>query len=187
MKRLVWFVLAVVAVIGTASWLIVITPPSVPSRSLDFTLQPLSFSNGFPRTCSVVLSNVSDFPVAIYGGFKAPWFDIAYLTNGVWQHDYVKTLDRGYSTLPPHTVNKSTIEVPDGATSLKVGLPFTCLTWRGRIAWSIAGSSFSDVLKPVTAFLMRQDERRRSKTEWSDEYHLPQTNNNGINAAPANR
>ena len=160
-------------------------PSGPPPRSLAFTISSISLSNGF-RTCNVVVSNVSDYSVEAGGGSDTLWFEIAYLTNEVWQYSHVHTVDGGLAYMAAHSAErKNLIKIPDTATALKVGLNFTSLTWRGQLAFRIAGGPFGGrVLRTVTGFLLLQDEKRRTKTEWSDEFHLVETNSVTANAAP---
>jgi hypothetical protein len=115
-------------------------------------------------------------PVQFYGGYKAPWFDIAYRSNGDWQVEHVRTFDQGYVVLAPHEVKSYAIEIPEAAGAFKLGLSFISLTTRGRIAWFIGTHSGCQVLKPVARFLSAQDQKQRSITEWSDVYELSVTN-----------
>jgi hypothetical protein len=76
-----------------------------------------------------------------------------------------------WGLLPPHDAIVTTVKVPAGVTSFKFGLSFTSLTWRGDLAWRLLDVSFD--CRPIIGFLLRQDEKTRSKTEWSEEYFAP--------------
>jgi hypothetical protein len=151
--------------------LIVATPPPFRARCLQFTLSQVP-SNTVPAlSCSVAVSNLSDSPVLYAGGFNKLWLRVAYSTNGIWHYTRVWTPGGGNGVLPPHTEIKDTVEVPLGATAVKLGLPITSLTWRGRFAWYVVGHC-PEALYPVARLFMAPDERRRSRTEWSREYSV---------------
>jgi hypothetical protein len=183
MKKLVLRIAATLAVVCSAAWLFVRLPSAAPPKVLEFAMGQVFFSNGIPRSCSVVLSNTSGDPISYYGGVRGPWFDMAYLTNDVWQHCSVRTVAGGDGVTQAHEATESIVEIPDGATAVKFGLHFTSLTWRGRLAWGMVGSPVRDVLRPVAGFLLHQDEKGRSKTEWSEEYPLVDTNGISTNAS----
>lgn len=149
--------------------LIVATPPPSQSRCLQFTVSQGPSNSAANPSCSVAVSNVSDSPVLYAGGFNKIWLEVAYRTNGVWQNTRVWTPGGGNGVLPPHAGIKDTVEVPFGATAVRVGLPITSLTWRGRFAWYVVGHC-PEALYPVARLFMAPDERRRSGTEWSNDY-----------------
>jgi hypothetical protein len=183
MKRIASAAVAVVLICLAVS-LLLNSNQRVSSRCLVFTNGPILYSNGHPRSCSVTVSNATDSVLQFAGGFNKFWFQIDYVDNGVWQRSYVRTPGGDDGLLPPHKALRDTIDVPEGTEALRVGLEITSLTWRGRLAWLIAGSSFGKFLKPVAGFLLVRDERNRSKTEWSDVYHLASTNNVNIMRHP---
>ena len=167
MKKITLIVLVLLAIV-VACWLVVINPHPAPPKSIDFTIGPTYFSNGFPQKVSVVISNASDYSVLYYGGFGIPHFDLAYLTNGIWGHDFVWTPGGGPGVLLPHNIVTSSIEVPSGATTFKVGLDYASLTWRGKIAWFFGGHY--PMFGREAGLFLHQDVKKRSKTEWSNEY-----------------
>ena len=157
-------------------WMVLITPSSAPSKCIDFSFVQTPSSNGIRKLITITLSNCSDNTVEYYGGEKSPWYQIAYESNGVLCHTSVSSIDRGYGRLHSHDAIKSGLNLPIAASSVKVGLSITSLTWRGNTAWSLVGDRFDWVQRPVVGFLLRQDEKYRTKTEWSKEYLLIETN-----------
>ena len=121
----------------------------------------------------VLVSNSSSYPVEYAKGFNKFWFEIAYLSNGVWQTFEVRTPGVGSWLLAPHGLVTDTIKVPEAASVFKVGLHITSLTWRGRFAFRMSGSRFNGFFGPLLGFLLVQDEERRSNMEWSDEQESP--------------
>jgi hypothetical protein len=108
-----------------------------------------------------------------YGeGFNKILFEIAYISNGVWQPYQVWTPGREDRLLAPHEVVNDSIHVPGDDDLFKVGLHITTLTWRGRLALRLSESRISRYLKPLTGFLIVQDEKKRSTVEWSEVHNV---------------
>jgi hypothetical protein len=171
MKRKL-FIAASFVIIGAALCRVLCFPTPLSSRCLDFKVAARLPVQKAPRTFFVVVSNASDCTAEYGAGFNKVWFSIAYLTNGVWQTDVVYTPGGGPALLKAHDTRRDNIVVPENATAFKVGLSVTSLTWRGRFAWVIAGSRFSELLKPLSRSLHVRDQKNRSTIEWSDEYPL---------------
>ena len=167
-QRLIGFVL----VAGTALAIVVLYSPPPPLKSIEFTVQLLPATNGFSQHCGVMVSNTLDSLVvcAFAEGFKAPALQTAYLTNGIWcLAEGRHSLGGGGGVFRPHQLIACTVEVPAGATAMKVGLFVTPLSWRGRLGWEIITHRELGVLDPLGRFLLEQDtgSPRRSRTEWS--------------------
>lgn len=150
-------------------WFLVTTPPLPPARSLVLEVAPLPSDDRVSRGCSLLVSNTSEYPVEYAKGFNKVWVQIAYKSNGVWETHEVRTPGVGSFLLAPRAVLKDNFKVPETATAFKVGLHMTSLTWRGRFAFRMSGSKTSRQLAPLMGFLLVQDEKKRSTTEWSDE------------------
>lgn len=164
-------VVAAVFFVVVVLWLLLTNPPSsISGKILSFTLTPLMSSNSTPRLCSVVIANTSGSPVMFAGGFNKAWLQIDYLTTNGWRSDQIRTPGGGNGVLQPNQQLTNTVEVPEAASKLRVGLPVTSLTWRGRLAWRVAGNRSVEVLMPLAGFLLRQDEKARSRTDWSGDY-----------------
>jgi hypothetical protein len=138
----------------------------MPSRWTTCTIEPMSTA-GSVRVCSVTVSNTTDSDLLCSGGFNKLWFEVRYSTNGAWQQLHIRTPGGGNCLIAPHRVLCSTIEVPQQTQALNVGLDITNLSWRGRLGWWIAGGPCRGLLKPLVGFLVSQDERNRSRMEWS--------------------
>jgi hypothetical protein len=168
-QKSIWILLLTLGC-GLIFWLTLTDPPSIPARSLEFIIAPSVSSSELNKTISITLSNCSDCPVMYRGGIKSPWYEISYVSNGVACESSLQTVDGGPGKLPPHTLLRSEINIPEGASVLKIGLTFTSLTWRGRVAWATVGGSFESLRGPLARFLASGDIKTRSKIEWSDEY-----------------
>lgn len=160
---------AAVAVLAVAFVAFVARPPALQSTCLRFTLSQTSSNTDSGGSCLVVVSNSSESPVLYAGGFNKTWFRVGYVTNGEWQYTRVWTPGGGPGVMPPHSAINEVVQFPKGATAVKIGLPITALTWRGRFGWYIVGNC-PEVLRPVAGLFLAQDERSRSTTEWSSEY-----------------
>jgi hypothetical protein len=150
-------------------WLVVKNPPPPPARSLVFTTGLISRrSDGSIYT--VTVSNTTANTVEYNEGFHTVWFTIAFLSNGQWQTTNLTTPGSELALLPPHGIAQNPILVPEGASSFKVGLLTTSLSWRGEFAWSIVQSRYFYGLRGLTTPLfLVPDERSRTVMEWSDE------------------
>ena len=153
-------------------WFLATNPPLPPVRSIVLEVAPLPSSDSVSRGCALLVSNASNYSVEYAKGFNKIWVEIAYVSNDVWQTHEVRTPGVGSFLLAPRAVIKDTIKVPETATVFKVGLHITSLTWRGRFAFRMSGSAISGRLAPLTGFLLVQDEKKRSRTEWSDEQNV---------------
>jgi len=166
-------VLAILGVMGIISWWIISSPPSPPLKSIDFKIIPVLSTNTFSRQYLVTVSNASEYPLQYTGDGKKLWFHIAFASNNIPRNEYRRT-DFGYTGLfAPHEVKTDFVSIPVEVKKFKIGIEIISLTWRGKLAWQSIGSRFSDALRPLTLYLIQQDEKRRSKTEWSDDYVLP--------------
>lgn len=171
--RCVVFLLTVVAGFSCVlGWFLVTNPPLPPLRSIVLEITPLPSSDNVSRGCALAVSNASNYPVEYAKGFNKIWVDIAYVSNGVWQTHEVRTPGVGSFLLAPHAVIKDTIKVPEAATVFKVGLHSTSLTWRGRFAFRMSGSQIGRHLAPLMGFLLVQDEKKRSRAEWTEEQNV---------------
>jgi hypothetical protein len=175
LKGIVYSVALICLTLGFL-WLAACIPSSAKSEHLNIHITAGSTDRIGNVVCSVVVSNASLYPANFRGGFGVPWFDIAYFTNNLWRSTHVWTPGGGDGILGPHEAMCSVVHVPNGASAVKVGLTFTSLTWRGRVAWWTSARSFSDILRPVTVFLWHQDKKWRSKVDWSNEFNLLNTN-----------
>lgn len=132
--------------------------------SQGFVMSAVEDSNGWSRLCNVTISNRSNFPLLIYAGEGGLWFQVKYLTNGIWQEYSARTIDGGPGMFPPHHLDKNNeFEIPNGATAVKIGLPFAVNTWNTI-------SSRRGIPGFIKKFFLRQDFEAHSKVEWSDEY-----------------
>jgi hypothetical protein len=129
-----------------------------------FLLYAIQSSNGWSRLCNVVVSNISNSPLGIEGGYSTLWFQVAYLTNGSWNEYSTRTVDGGPGLIFPHNVITNSFEIPDGTTELKIGLPLVYCTWRSMAAWKYSLPS------SIKQFLLAQDENKGSRIEWSSKY-----------------
>jgi hypothetical protein len=173
-RECIWMLIGILGC-GLTLWLILTNPFAVPARSISFLIKPSMNGNGLGKTISITVSNCSDCPIQYDGGADTPWYRIAYVSNNVLCDTFIRTVDAGHNKLPPYAVKQSELEIPKGATTLRVGLSFTSLSWRGRLGWSMIRHSFGPLCDPIIGFLVGQDVKKRSKTEWSGEY-LCQTN-----------
>jgi len=172
-KRHVVFTLIVVAGFSSAlGWFLATNPPLPPARSIILEVAHLPSSDSVSRRCTILVSNASNYSVEYAEGFNKIWFEIAYVSNGVWQTYEVRTPGVGSFLLAPHAVVKDTVKVPETTSVFKVGLHITSLTWRGRFAFRMFGSKIGRHLGPLMGFLLVQDEKKRSRTEWSDEQNV---------------
>ncbi len=158
---------AFVAVFLLSILLLSIGPSSDVPRTFAFSLEPSSSNTNSNQDCDIVVSNISSFPAEISRGSDTLWFTLSCRTNGTWNEHSTRTVDGGMGVIPPHTSVKSTVQIPSGIDAIKVGLNFTSLTWRGRIACGIIGD-YPEFCWPAAGFLLRQDEKKRSGIEWSD-------------------
>lgn len=158
-------------------------PSAVTSRPISLKVTPILSSNDGPRRFSVAVSNLSDSTLQFVGSARHVRFAIKYLTNGTWGTSNVLIFSGGPGLLAPHDTLSDTINVPPDATAFTVGLDVTSLTWRGRLAWSLLGSRFETSLHPIMAHLIAQDEKYRSRTEWSEEFAIGEITTPS-NAAP---
>jgi hypothetical protein len=165
------FVATVATVVGflcVFGWSLVKTPSLPPARSLVLDVEPIPSDDNISRRCALLVSNISEFPVEYAEGFNKLWVEITYKSNGVWITHEVRTPGVGSFLLAPHAVLRDTFNVPETATVFKVGLHITSLTWRGRFAFRMSRSKTSRHLSPLIGFLLVQDEKNRSTTEWSE-------------------
>ena len=170
MKRLLLFIVLLLFGCLSVSLLLISANP-VPAKCLMFSLsnQP---TGGSPRLLSVTVSNATDSVLEYPTGLTQVWFQVGYATNVVWQIFHIRTVDSGDGLLQPHQVMHSQVEVPEATDAVKVGLRFTSLTWRGRLAWDLALSPAYRLVRPLTGVLSAHDARHRSKSEWSSEYRV---------------
>ena len=175
MKKVVLITLILVVVVGIFG-VVLLNPPSMPPKSLAFTIKSTRSSNNSPTTISVLLSNASQYPVLFKAGSDQPWFRIAYLSNGVWTQSSLRTPDGGERILRTGESAASMIEVPESAGAVRVGLSITSLTWRGRVAWWLLVNQSQTVFGLVESFLASIEERRRSTNEWSNIFVIAPSN-----------
>lgn len=159
-------------VLFALGWLVAVNPPLPPARSLVLKIVPRRSGNGVSRECTLLVSNSSSFAVEYAKGFNRIWVDLAYTSNDVWQTYEVRTPGVESCLLVPHAVMTNSIIVPENATAFKVGLYVTSLTWRGQLAFRMSYGAISRYLRRLTGLLLVQDEKRRSREEWSDEQNV---------------
>jgi hypothetical protein len=155
--------------LGTIVWLVIISPPARPQKSIDISVTELSVISGIGRVCTVQLSNVSNCHVQFAGGFGRTWYETEFLTNGTWEYGKVRTPGGGDQVLKPCQAITEIVEVPEGIYELRIGLSITSLTWRGQTAWHLY-KHFPAWFRPLRGYLLVQDERKRSTVEWSGRY-----------------
>jgi hypothetical protein len=156
-------------VLCVALFWLVVTPSTNTTKSLAITIESQLVLEESNKICSVLISNASDLNVQYAGGFGKAWLETAFRADGDWNHGQIRTPGGGVAILLPHETLVEKVEVPEEVAELRIGLSITCLTWRGRLGWRIA-SSLPEVFRPLSGFLLIQDERKRSTTEWSEAY-----------------
>jgi hypothetical protein len=170
MRRvLVFAICVVVAVTGLSVILRSASPTPVPSQHfLKITLSMIPVSNGLPNRCSILVSNISASPVEYCGPASSPLFHVFYFANDTWHDYWTISYGRGLETIPACGYIKTTLDIPQGATALKLGLDITSFTWRGATGWRLIGKGPA-IVNTLAGFLVRQDEKVRKVTEWSAE------------------
>jgi hypothetical protein len=162
--------------LATVLLLVLLSPLPAPPKSIDFTLRFISSTNSSQQSCSAVISNTLNTAVICdFGaGFRAPALLAAYLSNSVWHSPLVRRPGGGAGVIQPHQSLTSVVELPRGATTVKVGLFVTPLSWRGRLGWSILASRRGGVTATLGRLLLSADTRAatRSRVEWSDPYSV---------------
>jgi hypothetical protein len=165
---------------------IALAPPGIPGNSLDFQAIGLnsnlvqdirqSKTNAF---ISVSVTNLSR-NIIVYDRRE---IGMALLRNGVWE-----TNGLGYSFPEQIYVGPGLGEIlysynpiPPDTSAIMIGIPYTSLTWRGRLAYKISQSS---IWRPVADLLWARDEANRSKTEWSPVFYLNVVTNKAPNHFP---
>lgn len=170
-KRAIIVAGVIIALTGLG-FLVARPPSSISGRILTFTLAQLMLTNvnEGSNSWSVMISNASTSAVMFPGGGNKAWLHVAYLTSNGPRSAQVRTPGGGDGVILPGGQLTNFLEIPEGVTQLRVGLPVTSLTWRGRLAWQLAGSHLSSALRPLIGFLLGRDEKVRSITEWSEVY-----------------
>jgi len=148
-------------------------PPASPV--ISFNIETISSSNGFPRTCIVVITNKLD-SVALYiasepGTNHYPMLAVGYMTNQVWGYQYEGSISACMLPLLPHESLRRQIDIPEQATKFKIGLYVKSLPLARRFSWYIIGCS-TNSMSPIANILVTADRRNHIKTEWSKEYSL---------------
>ena len=160
--------------VGVVLLIVAAYSPPGPSKAIDFGVRPVASTNGLHQECDVVVSNSLDsLVVCLFAdGFKEPVVRIAYLSNGIWHSPRDYRSGGGLGVLRPHQSIKCTVEVPPGATAVRMGLAVTPLSWKGRVGWDILANRKLRALEPVGRFLLSRDTgvATRTRTEWSDAY-----------------
>lgn len=155
---------------------VILRCPPMPTRSLAFGIRMTAPTNEALNTISIVLSNVSKYPVLFPAGFRQPWFRVAYVSNGVWAENAMRTPGGGKQLLKPHESLQSVIEVPKNAEAAKVGLRITSLTWRGELGLWLFTHCNQGILGQIQSWLSRTEQQRRSTNEWSEVLMIPVPN-----------
>jgi hypothetical protein len=168
MRRYLLMTTAVVIAITTLGVFLTPAPPRGGTR-LFFRLHAAPARTS-QQTYTVTLSNAAQCPLLYAGASTKPWYELSVLRNGTWQQSRIHTPGGGNGVIYPHQTLPTTIQVPEGATALKIGLEVTALTWRGRLGWWIVGSRLSGILRPVAGFMLGRDESAGSTVEWSEEF-----------------
>ena len=156
-----------------AFWFALTAVPSAPQSSVKFFIKPLPADSEIGETISLTLSNSSSDFLQYRGGLKAPFFKMSYISNGADCQDVIvpKNDIENLTYLRPHQFIETTIKLPAEATFYKFGFSYTSLSWRGKLAWDILEMRREIPFdrRPVVGFLLQQDEKKRSKNEWSEE------------------
>lgn len=173
MKRLTLGLLLIVVLVLGLLGAALQSPRSVPTRSVAFRLTPTGKTQDRFRMISVVVSNISDYPVLFPAGFGQPWFGIQYRSNGVWSRTSVQTPGGGEELLRPHQVSQSTITIPEASKAVRLSLRITSLTWRGRFSLWLLEHRDLFLLGPLQGYLAREEYRKRSTTECSRVLGIP--------------
>lgn len=171
-RRIAAVTIASVALVALG-FLVVRPPAQISGRAVSFALLRSIATNRTSSSCSVLISNMSECPVMFAGGFNRAWLEIDYLSASGRCSVVGRTPGGGNRILLPHQTLTTGLEIPQGAMQLRVGLAVTSLTWRGRLAWRLAGSRGGKFLRPLIGALLGRDEKRRSRMEWSIDYRLP--------------
>jgi hypothetical protein len=158
---------AAVGAVIVALILSLLLPARIKGSVLIITLAGTPAGGAAATGPALLISNASPY-VVIYD--NGPPLVIATLTATAWLTNYNgsaptgKTILKPGCTQGPVAVNVQLAPGPSSST-LVAGLPFTALSWRGRLAISI---SSKHLLRPLARLLFAVDVARRSGFAWSD-------------------
>jgi hypothetical protein len=144
----------------------------VPLRSIEFEMHILAPTNGVHQLCEVLVSNTLSSLVICYfkDGFTEPVVITSYLSNHIWYEIPGPRFGGGSGVIQPHQALKAIVEIPPGAAAVRVGLPVTPLSWKGRLGYNLLFKRRPDVFHPLGGFLLSRDTGKasNSRIEWSN-------------------
>jgi hypothetical protein len=148
----------------------ILIPPPIQGKSIDFRMVDVS-SNLVP---DIRQSNTKDFIFITVSNiskntimYDRRHVSIAFLRNGIWETNNLGYFFLELVFLSPNYADQleNFTIVPTNTEAIKVGVPYTSLTWRGEYAFRHPPTSVWRPLKDL-------DEAYRSKTEWSESFAL---------------
>jgi hypothetical protein len=148
-----------------------VMPTTPPNHSLILTIRPDLSNKSIPGDYMITLSNYSDHSVEYSTHVIA-----SYMVGDLWLTSNVSGGGNNSGLLRPKRTQHGFVQMPNNATRIKVGVYYTSLTWRGALDYDTIDLPLRGIYVPMLGFLLMQDEKHRTKIDWSQVYSLNELN-----------